>query len=169
MISDKIAEAIGGEVIGKVITLKRFPDKKLTIAGVFKDLPENTNYKYDILISMVSTKHFTWDGTDNWMGNDRYYSCVKLDPGSHVLKVLPLQSGKCRSCTRTLQSWKRNREVLVLKYSFLPIRKIYADNVKDMIIILSTIAIAVLFVSLMNYILLTLSALVNRAKVIGHI
>ncbi len=33
-----------------------------------------------------------------------------------------------------------------------------------MIIILSTIAIAVLFVSLMNYILLTLSALVNRAK-----
>jgi putative ABC transport system permease protein len=53
---------------------------------------------------------------------------------------------------------------LVLKYSFLPIRKIHADNVKDMIIILSTIAIAVLFVSLMNYILLTLSALVNRAK-----
>jgi putative ABC transport system permease protein len=37
-------------------------------------------------------------------------------------------------------------------------------NVKDMIIILSTIAIAVLFVSLMNYILLTLSALVTRAK-----
>jgi len=53
---------------------------------------------------------------------------------------------------------------LVLKYSFLPIRKMHADSVKDMIIILSTIAIAVLFVSLMNYILLTLSALVNRAK-----
>jgi len=46
----------------------------------------------------------------------------------------------------------------------LPIRKIHADNVKDMILILSTIAFAVLFVSLMNYILLTLSALVNRAK-----
>ena len=53
---------------------------------------------------------------------------------------------------------------MILKYSFLPIRKIYADKVRDMIIILSTIAFAVLFVSLMNYILLTLSALVNRAK-----
>jgi len=53
---------------------------------------------------------------------------------------------------------------MVLQYSFLPIRKIYADNAKDMIIILSTIALAVLFVSLMNYILLTLSALVTRAK-----
>ena len=81
MVSDKIAEAIGGEVIGKVITLKRYPDQKLTIAGVFEDLPENTNYHYDVLISMVSTKHFTWDGTSNWLGNDRYYTCVKLEPG----------------------------------------------------------------------------------------
>ena len=52
----------------------------------------------------------------------------------------------------------------VLEYSFLPIRRIYSGNVKDMIIILSTIALAVLFVSLMNYILLTLSALVPRAR-----
>jgi putative ABC transport system permease protein len=64
-----------------VITLKRFPDKKLTIAGIFEDLPENTNYHYDVLISMVSTKHFMWDGTSNWLGNDRYYTCVRLEAG----------------------------------------------------------------------------------------
>jgi putative ABC transport system permease protein len=38
MVSEKIAGAIGGDVIGKVITLKRYPDKKLTIDGVFKEL-----------------------------------------------------------------------------------------------------------------------------------
>jgi len=71
MASDKIAEAIGGEVIGKVITLKRYPDQKLTIAGVFEDLPENTNYHYDVLISMLATPHFTGAGTSKGLGNDR--------------------------------------------------------------------------------------------------
>jgi len=52
----------------------------------------------------------------------------------------------------------------VLKYSFVPIKRMYSDGAKDMILILTTIAFAVLFVSFMNYILLTLSALIKRAK-----
>jgi putative ABC transport system permease protein len=163
MISDKIAEAIGGEVVGKVIVLKRYPDQKLTIAGVFKDLPENTNYQYDVLISMVSTKHFTWDGTSNWLGNDRYYTCVKLEPGFTPESLAPAVR-KMQEVHQDIVRLEEEQGGMILKYSFLPIRKIYADNVRDMIIILSTIAFAVLFVSLMNYILLTLSALVNRAK-----
>lgn len=163
MVSDRIAKAIGGEVIGKVITLKRFPGKKLTIEGVFKALPENTNYEYDILISMVSTKNFTWDGTDNWLGNDRYYSCVKLAPGITPESLAPAVR-KMQEVHQDIARIEEQQGGVVLVYSFLPIRKIHADSVKDMIIILSTIALAVLFVSLMNYILLTLSALVNRAR-----
>jgi putative ABC transport system permease protein len=163
MISSKIAKAIGGDVIGKVITLKRFPDKKLTIAGVFKDLPENTNYEYDILISMVSTKQFTWDGTENWMGNDRYYACVKLEPGVSPESLAPAIR-KMQEIHQDISKWEKEQGGAIFIYSLLPIKKIHADNVKDMIIILSAIAFAVLFVSLMNYILLTLSALVNRAK-----
>ncbi len=163
MISEKIADAIGGEVIGKIITLKRYPDKKLTIEGIFKDLPENTNYQYDILISMVSTKHFTWDGTDNWMGNDRYYTCVKLEPGVNPESLAPAVR-KMQEVHQDIVKLEEENGGSVLKYSFMPIRKIYSGNVKDMIIILSTIAFAVLFVSLMNYVLLTLSALVTRAK-----
>jgi len=65
MVSQKIADEIGGNVIGKMIELKKYPNKKLTIAGVFETLPENTNYEYDILISMVSIRQFfLWDGTN---------------------------------------------------------------------------------------------------------
>ena len=163
MISEKIADAIGGEVIGKIITLKRYPDKKLTIEGIFKDLPENTNYQYDILISMVSTKHFTWDGTDNWMGNDRYYTCVKLEPGVNPESLAPAVR-KMQEVHQDIVKLEEENGGSVLKYSLMPIRKLYSGDVKDMIIILSTIALAVLFVSLMNYILLTLSALVTRAR-----
>jgi len=163
MVSGKIAKMIGGDVIGRVIELKEYPDKKLTIAGVFKTLPENTNYKYDILISMVSTSQFTWDGTNNWLGNDRYYTCVKLAPGISP-ESLASAVRKMQEVHQDIAHLEEIQQGLVLKYSFAPIKKIYVAEVKDMIIILSAIAFAVLFVSLLNYILLTLSVLVNRAK-----
>ncbi len=163
MISSEIAEMIGGNVIGKVIALKRFANKKLTIAGVFEALPENTNYEYDVLVSMVSTSQFMWDGSNNWMGNDRYYTCVKLEPGVSSESLAPAVR-KMQVLHQDIDKMEEEMGGLVLKYSFLPIRRVHAGNVRDMIIILSTIAFAVLFVSLMNYILLTLSALINRAK-----
>lgn len=163
MVSTKVAKAIGVDVIGKEIELKQYPGKKLTIAGVFEALPENTNYPYDVLISMVSTpQFFSWDGTQNWLGNDRYYACVKLERGVEAESLAP--------AIRRMQEKHQDIEVLelehglVLKYSLNRIGQIRADNGKDMIIILSTIAISVLFVSLMNYILLTLSVLIKRAK-----
>jgi len=163
MISTKIANEIGANVIGKTIELKRYPGKKLTIEGIFKALPENTNYNYDILISMVSTKQFTWDGTENWMGNDRYYAAVKLAKGIRPQSLAPAVR-RMQVIHQDIEKLEQDQGGMVLKYSFKPIKKLYTDNVKDMIIILSTIAIVVLFVSLMNYILLTLSALINRAK-----
>jgi len=63
-----------------------------------------------------------------------------------------------------IEKLEQEQQGMILKYSFKPITKMHVDDVKDMIIILSTIAIAVLLVSLMNYILLTLSSLINRAK-----
>ena len=164
MVSTKIADEIGGDVVGKVISLKQYPDKKLTIAGVFKALPENTNYKYDVLISMVSSKQFfSWDGSVNWLGNDRYFACVKLEPGVKPETLAPAVRAM-QVKYQDIEKLEKEQGGTVLNYTFKRIRKIHTDNVKDMIIILSTIAISVLFVSLMNYILLTLSALVNRAK-----
>lgn len=163
MVSSKIADEIGGDVIGKVIELKEYPNRKLTIGGVFKSLPENTNYKYDILISMVSTSQFTWDGTNNWLGNDRYYACVKLAPAIKP-NDLKLAVRKMQEKHQDIEKLEQQQQGMVLKYSFNPIQKMYLDEVKDMVMVLSLIAFAVLFVSLMNYILLTISALVNRAK-----
>jgi putative ABC transport system permease protein len=163
MISQEIADKMGGNPIGKIIELKEYPGKKLTVSGIFKDLPENTNYKYDILISMVSTGQFTWDGTNNWLGNDRYFACVKLSPGVDPKSLAPA----VRKMQEVHQDIKRLEEIqhgMVLKYSFMPLKKKQVSEVKDMIIILSAIAFAVLFVSILNYLLLTLSALVNRAR-----
>jgi len=163
MVSDEIAAKMGGDVIGRTIELKEYPNRKLTIAGIFEALPENTNYKYDVLISMVSTSQFMHDGTQNWMGNDRYYTCVRLAPGVTSSSIIPavIKMQEKHQDTEMLKQVQKPGESF---YSFAPIRKINAENTKDMILILSIIAAAVLFVSLLNYTLLTLTALANRGK-----
>ena len=163
MVSQEIADNIGGDVVGKVISIKNYPDKNLTIGGIFETLPENTNYTYDVLISMVSTEQFTWDGTENWMGNDRYYACVKLSPGVKPADLVPAVRAM-QVKHQDIEKLEEEYQGIVLQYSFEPIKEIHVDNVKDMIIILATIALSVLFVSLMNYILLTMGTLVTRAK-----
>ena len=163
MISDKIARKMGNNVIGQTIELKEYPNKILTIAGVFKSLPENTYYEYDILISMVSTKDFMWDGTENWLGNDRYYSAVKLAPGVDPKSLAPAVR-KMQETYQDILEIEKEDSTFVFKYTFFPIKQIFSNEVKDMIIILTLIAFAVLFVSLLNYIMLTLSSLINRTK-----
>ncbi|MBR8535018.1 ABC transporter permease [Carboxylicivirga sediminis] len=164
MVSSELAEAMGGDVIGQVIELKRYPGKQLTIQGVFEALPENTNYNYDILVSMVSiTEFFSWDGSTNWLGNDRYMAYVKLQPGINPNDLAPALR-KMQQKHQDIERLEEEQGGLVLKYVLKPIKCIYKNNHKDMLVILSTIALAVLFVSLMNYFLLTLSILVNRAK-----
>jgi putative ABC transport system permease protein len=164
MISDKIAKEMGGNVIGEVIELKEYPGRKVTISGVFEELPENTNYKYDVLISMVSTdRFFSWDGSTNWLGNDRYYAVVKFATGVRREDLAPAVR-QMQVKNQDIEQIEKQQEGMVFTYSFVPIRKMHAYRMKDMIIILATIAVAVLFVSLMNYVLLTLSTLIKRAK-----
>lgn len=163
MVSSEIAENIGGNVIGQIIDLKKYPGEKLTIGGVFEALPENTNRNYDVLISMVSTSHFMWDGSDQWLGNDRYYSCVKLAQGINPENLAPAVR-KMQEVHQDIVKIEEQNGGFVLKYTFKPIKDIYSENSKDIILILSTIAFAVLFVSLLNYVLLTLSVLVERSK-----
>lgn len=162
MVSSKIADKMGGDVVGKIIELKDFPGKKLTIGGVFEEFPENSNYAFDVAISMPSIGNFTWDGSENWLGNDRYYSIVKLAKGITPESLAP--------AVREMQKKHQNIEELerknglVLKYSFESLPKFFPNQVKEMIFILSAIAFIVLFVSVMNYMLLTVSTLVNRSK-----
>ncbi len=164
IVSDKVAEEMGGDVVGKAIELKRYSGKEITIGGVFEALPENTNYEYDVLISMVSTGQFwSWDGSTNWMGNDRYYACVKLLPGVNPEDLAPAVR-KMQEKHQDIIKMEEEQGGVFFKYKFAPIKKTQVKNTWDMIVILSTIAIAVLFVSLMNYILLTLSVLIKRAK-----
>lgn len=121
MVSTDIAEKMGGNVIGETIELKRYPGKQLTIQGIFEALPENTSYTYDILVSMASTpQFFSWDGSTNWLGNDRYYACVKLHPGVHP-DDLTEALRKMQEKHQDIKRLEEEQGGIVLKYVLSPI------------------------------------------------
>ncbi|MCC8144555.1 MAG: ABC transporter permease [Tannerellaceae bacterium] len=115
LISEKLAKTIGGgeNLIGQSFYLDIAPDKRLTIGGIFETLPKNSHLHYDILISMPSLgQYFSYDGTDNWLGNDRYYAYVNYIREWNLL-LLEMLSWRCRPGTRI---WKHsNGPVMTLR------------------------------------------------------
>ncbi|MCD8041707.1 MAG: ABC transporter permease [Tannerellaceae bacterium] len=165
MISEKLANAMGGvqKAMGSVIESDSAPGKMMTIGGVFKDLPENTHLRYDVIVSLNSIGNFMGDGTENWLGNDRYRAYVKLYPGVDPESLAP--------AIRQMQERNQPLEQLAnagldLTYTLSPLEGAHArlPEVKRMALLMGLIALALIFTAIMNYILIVLSGLVGRTK-----
>ena len=88
MVSESIAGNIGEDAVGKTIVLDGKEDAVLTIGGIFRDFPENSVFSHlDMLVSMPSISCYTWDGSMNLIGNDRYTSLIKLKEGADIADV----------------------------------------------------------------------------------
>ncbi|MEN6618142.1 MAG: FtsX-like permease family protein [Rikenellaceae bacterium] len=169
LVSRSIAEKMGGisNVAGQSFQMDNWPGKTITIGGVFEDVPENTHLKYDVIVSMASMlKFFQWDGTENWIGNDRYLGYVRLMPGT---KPESLTTAIHQMQTRHQDMEELRKAGVALTYSLLPLEKLHSDapETKRMSTMLVLIAFALIFTATMNYILIVLSSLVKRSKEIA--
>ena len=168
MVSQSTAEKMGGDVIGKQIQLETYPGRELTIDGVFSDVPENSHQRYDVVVSLNSMASFySYDGQENWLGNDRYRGYVKLHPGTDSEKLAP--------SVRLMQ--KKHQEIeeieakngWTLTYALLPLKSIHSDSpeVKRMTLLLTIIAFALILTAILNYVLIVITALVGRSREIA--
>lgn len=169
MVSETIAGNIGkGEdVVGQTILLNDLPGAEITIGGVFEDIPENSHYKYDIVVSLASSEYvYGEDTTNEWFMSDRYYSYLKVYPGTDSGK---LEAAMAQVMERHLDKEVMKKNGIEIKLNVLPLSDIHKkiDGVKQMILMLSLIAFVLLFTSVMNYVLVVLSSLVSRTKEIA--
>ena len=163
IISDKMAAKMGNDVIGKVIEVESYPGKEITIGGVFKAIPENSSNRYDVVVSLKSISNFSWDGSDNWVGNDRYHGYVKLEKGVDPNNLGPA----IRQMQEKNQPMEEMRKSGVdITYTLIPLPSIHSGSkeVKNITLVLSIIAFALLLTSVLNYLLIMITTLLQRSK-----
>lgn len=165
MVSRSLAEKMGGvnQVAGMKIVLDEQPGMEVVIDGVFEDVPENSHLRYDILVAMTS---MPVESRDNWMGNDRYAGYVRLAPGVDPESLRPAIDDML---ARHHDKEALRKAGVDLSFFMKPMLEMHAgtDNVKNMMMMLAILSLALLFTAVMNYILIAISSIVNRTKEIA--
>ena len=168
MVSESFAEKLGGvsEAVGQTIYNEEMPNFKVKIGGVFKDFPHHSSIRNDVIISMAS---LVASSTENWFGNDRYRGYVRLSEGTDPDMLAP--------AIRLMQEKNYPPEVkqmaetsgFDIHFFLAPLKgeHISSAKMKNMMVILTIVAILLIMISLLNYILMSVSALVKRSKEMG--
>lgn len=164
-LSEKMAKIIFGDEdpVGKV--LKHGKNRPYIVQGVFKDIPENCHLRFDAVGSFGNMNNqfrfcTQWDCGDSFMGY------VRLMPNVDPVSV----DAKIPAFLRGHQDVDANIERgFEAAYYLAPVTKIHSgdENIKRMLVILSLLATVILFVASMNYVLISISSLAQRAKSVG--
>lgn len=162
MISRSLAEKMGGidAVNGMEITPDDMPGMKMTVGGVFEDLPDNSHLRFDMLVSLNGMSE--WSRT-NWVGNDRYLSYVRLSPGVDPESLKPAIH---EMQLRHIDQEEMKKAGVELSFFMKPLLEMHSgnDEVENMMMMLAVLAFALLFTAVMNYILVAISSIVSRTK-----
>ena len=165
MVSRSFAEKMGGieNIIGKQICNIQMPELLLTVNGVYEDFPENGTIPYDVLMSLET---YSKKSAENWMGNDRYRGFVKLHEG--------VDPASLKDAMRLMQETHQDIEEyeamgMKLWYTLRPFSTIHTSDphTRNMMFILSLVSFLLLSISVMNYVLIAISAIVKRSKEVG--
>ena len=166
-ISSRLAETLGTDIVGHTLTWKEFPDFKLNVVGIFEEFPENTHLpRFDVVVALPTIGQVMGDGRDNWLGNDRYKSYVRLYPGT---KPEQLADNVKRMLETNLPMEHLRKTGASYDIGFQPVGEIFSssDYNRIMRIVFLAFGILMLAVAVLNYILLVISGMVNRAKSIA--
>ena len=155
-------EAFGGEnPIGKTLLYNK--NMPMTVKGIYADTPENCSLRHDVVISFATIVKNNWQYV-GWDGGDSFEGFIRLKEADGIDGVnVRIDAAIEKHMPNDPESgWE-------VKYSLQPIREVYAgkEEVHKMILIMSLLAVAILFVASMNYVLISISSLARRAKAVG--
>lgn len=160
MINEKLAKKIGLKAVGSKIF---FPQLNLSaiVGGIYKDIPENSYMKnLDVIGSLAS---YDKRSTENWVGNDRYLSYIRLTPEAKISDLTPIIK---KMMQENMPLDEMAKAGVKLNYSFIPVTKLHTDSptVKRMTWILALLAFILIFSAIMNYLLIVIGNMINRSK-----
>ena len=168
LVSRRLSEKMGGDVVGRTFTFMAAPDRPMTISGVFDTFDENSSLSLlDIVMSLPSIGTYSYDGTGNLMGNDRYHSYVRLRADADMKKV----EQEMDTMLKEQLPWEDMKASGIEDYRFTfsptSASRMKNETVRTTCIILGIVALVMLFTAVMNYILVVVSTMVGRARLVA--
>ena len=168
LISQRLSEKMGGDVVGKTFTFMAAPDRPMTVSGVFETFDENSSLSLlDIVMSMPSIGTYSYDGTSNLLGNDRYHSYVRLRADADMKKV----KDEMNTMLKEQLPWEDMKAAGIedFHFTFSPTSgsRMKDHTVRTTCIILGIVALVMLFTAMMNYILMVISTMVGKARLVA--
>jgi len=172
VITEETAQKYFGEEnpIGKMITIDGASD--FEVAGVCKSIPENSHFKFDIILSyenLIKTSR-SWD--NSWV-NERVYTYILLtpgaDPGALETKLPQLPEKFIGSFMKEaffLLEYKLTRLTDIHLRSSLSNELEVNGNIRS-VVALGIVAVLVLLIAFINYINLATSRAIERAHEVG--
>lgn len=174
VLSSSLAKILFGETdpIGKTITIMQEFD--FSVAGVMADFPENSSFKYQLLVPMSwYAKQFTeWGGNGSWktieedVGNYSYTTFLKLSPGTNLPSLsekLTVAFNKKRESPITPDRMGTRFELQALKDMHL-VSKEGNSQAKKMVQIFFIIGVFILLIACINYVNLSTARAMLRFK-----
>ena len=167
MVSKSLADKIGGDVIGKYFYVYPYDSIPLTIGGIYDDYADNSSYSdVDVFVSLPSIGYYSYDGSSNLMGNDRYNSYVRLVPNANLEKVQHESDKMIEKELASEMKYLAESGHKGFHYIFNNLAEERINNAMEsgFCIILAIVAIVILFTAIMNYILVVIGTLAGKAK-----
>ena len=160
-LSDGLAKRMFGDEnpIGKVISYNKGMD--LTVRGTYADIPENSTINPEAVISIPTIWKRGW-GNYSWEGGDSWISYIRIKPGTDIETLNKRMNVVVKQHIPENIGYQMETEAR-------PIRDTYRnqDDVKRMNTIMTILAGSILFITALNYVLISISSLSRRAKAVG--
>lgn len=166
MVSCSFAQKLGGveKAIGQILYNESLPHIKFTVEGVYEDFPQNSTFgDVEMLLSMAT---YNKRSTDNWVGNDRYKGWVKLAQGTDP-KSLTDAIHKMQEQNQPMEELEKGGLKLWYYLESAGNDHLSVSTNRNMVIMLSLVALILIAASVVNYVLNAISSVVKRAKEVG--
>ena len=164
MIPRSLAEKLGGDVVGKKVYYNKRGGWELTVGGIYEDIPLNSKlHGMEVMVAMPTITKITWDGRDNWVGNDRYEGYVRLAEGIGPDDLKP-QIEKMKKENLPLEELKKSGVDLGFSVQSLIDYHTKDEGTRRMTWILSLLATVMIGCAVMNYLLLVIGGISRRAR-----
>lgn len=150
-LSERFARTVFGDSdpIGQSI---KSNERTLTVAGIFKTIPRNSDLRFEAIRPLKVV-------TD-WEGTRDFYGYVKLIPGAEPESIVK----KIQAISDKHQNQDQH-----IRHSLHPLRDLHLKYGVgySYILIVGITGLVIVLISALNYILISISTLVNKTKEIG--